>query len=307
MGRAVAGGGQALMSTTELIASVVVTVGMSWGLTRSVRSADLPRVARSNYRGAKLNPLLGLAIGIPALGVLGWLLGFRAVSGEWGSPETAYAWTVLAATLVLVAGLADDLSHGQVRGLRGHLRAAARGEFTTGLMKVVACVGAGLMVVVGLGGRPVPVMAAGVILISGSCNVWNGLDVAPGRAMRPFLLMAIPLAFAGTGSAPQALLFLIFLASLPAARADFRERAMLGDCGSNLLGFAVGAAAYAALDDTWVLASAVAVVVLNLVAETVSFSVVIRRSALLRWFDRIGTTREWRRFSAERTRRRRML
>ena len=69
---------------------------------------------------------------------------------------------------------------------------------------------------------------------------------------------------------------------------DLRETAMLGDSGSNLLGFAAGIGLYVVLPDPWVAVAAGVAVVLNVVAETVSFSRVIERTPPLRWVDALG-------------------
>jgi UDP-GlcNAc:undecaprenyl-phosphate/decaprenyl-phosphate GlcNAc-1-phosphate transferase len=291
------------MGTAELLVDICVVIGLSWTLCRAFASRPFPRVAVTNYRGVKLNPLLGLALGLPAIGVLAWNLASRALAGAWEGRFWQYVAVLSGASIILAAGTLDDLSHGRARGLRGHLRAALRGEFTTGQLKVAAGVGAGLLVVLGLPARSAGIMVAGVVLIAGAANIWNGLDVAPGRAGRPFLVLAALLPFVGGTSAPQAFIFLLFFAALPAVRADLHERGTLGDGGSNLLGFAVGAACYGALDDAGVLIAAGIALALNLVAETVSFSSLIRRNSLLRWFDRLGTSGEWRRFSTERARR----
>jgi hypothetical protein len=49
-----------------------------------------------------------------------------------------------------------------------------------------------------------------------------------------------------------------------------------------------GMAVYDALPDAWVAVAAGVAVVLNVVAETVSFSRVIERTPPLRWFDGLG-------------------
>ena len=69
---------------------------------------------------------------------------------------------------------------------------------------------------------------------------------------------------------------------------DLRESAMLGDGGANLLGFAAGIALYDVLPDPWVAVAAGVAVVLNVLAETVSFSRVIERTPQLRWVDGLG-------------------
>jgi hypothetical protein len=70
--------------------------------------------------------------------------------------------------------------------------------------------------------------------------------------------------------------------------ADLRERAMLGDGGSNLLGFAAGLALADVLPDAWMPPAAAIAVVLNVVADTVSFSRVIEATPPLRFLDGLG-------------------
>ena len=63
---------------------------------------------------------------------------------------------------------------------------------------------------------------------------------------------------------------------------------MLGDGGSNLLGFTAGLGLYIVLPLPWVWVAAGVAVTLNVLAETVTLSRVIDTLAPLRWFDRLG-------------------
>src|SRR4029450_11924415 len=122
------------------------------------------------------------------------------------------------------------------------------------------------------------VILLGVVLLSGSANVWNGLDVVPGRSLKAYVLPALAFAIWGeTSDAPAVVGLLVgAVAVLPF---DLRESAILGDGGANPLGFAAGIALYDALPDPWVAVAAGVAVVLNVVAETVSFSRVLERTA----------------------------
>jgi UDP-GlcNAc:undecaprenyl-phosphate/decaprenyl-phosphate GlcNAc-1-phosphate transferase len=69
---------------------------------------------------------------------------------------------------------------------------------------------------------------------------------------------------------------------------DLRERAMLGDAGSNLLGFIFGLALFRLLP-TWGLGIAlVMILILHVLGETVTLSRIIEATPPLRWFDRLG-------------------
>ena len=135
--------------------------------------------------------------------------------------------------------------------------------------------------------RPTSVQVLGIVLLAACANVWNGLDVVPGRSLKAFLLPALAFAIWGTTSDAPAVVGLL-VGAIVILPFDLRETAMLGDGGANLLGFAAGIALYDALPEPWVVVATVIAVVLNVVAETVSFSRVIERVPPLRWVDALG-------------------
>ena len=63
---------------------------------------------------------------------------------------------------------------------------------------------------------------------------------------------------------------------------------MLGDAGSNPLGLLAGLGLAVSLPTPWLVAAAVAAVLLQVAAETVTISRVVDAVPPLRWFDRLG-------------------
>lgn len=285
------------MTLSDLLVYVVVTALLSWGCGRALTRRPLPAMARPNYRGIKLNPVLGLVVALSAGWVIAWSLVARALGDRWEPRFGQYVWLLVAGLLVIGAGVIDDLSSSPVRGLRRHLSSTLRGRPTTGALKVAAGLGAGVLVVIGLPNRPIPDLVIGVIVVAASANLWNDLDVAPGRAGKWFLFPAVVLPFVGSTSVPQVVLFVVLFGEAAVLGMDLRERGMLGDAGSNFLGFVIGAALYGTLEGVGLAVAAVLVVGLNLVAETIGFSRIIGATPPLRWFDRLGTTPERRSFS----------
>lgn len=72
---------------------------------------------------------------------------------------------------------------------------------------------------------------------------------------------------------------------------DLRERCMLGDTGSNVIGAAVGWGLTIAVGATGQWIALAVVVVLDVVSETISFTKVIDRTPPLRFVDRLGAPR----------------
>ena len=242
---------------------------------------DWGRLLVENHRGIPVPRILGIALAIDAVV---WTIAY-AIVAETG----AAGWGSLAGlVLVFGAGLLDDLAAPDgPRGIGNHLRSAARGRPTTGLLKVVVILGSAILVVVLLPPRPASATVAGVVLLAGCANVWNGLDVAPGRCLKAFLLPAIAFVAWGTIAEAPALVGLLIGAVL-VLPFDLRESAMLGDGGANMLGFAAGIGLFEILPDPWVVVAAALAVLLNVAAETTSFSRVIDRTPPLRWVDALG-------------------
>ena len=234
------------------------------------------RLQVENYRGRRIPRVLG--IGLAAGGTI-VLAAVGVTASEW----VRWSGSLLAGA----AGLVDDLSPAGPRGLRGHLRALVGGRVTTGAIKVVVIAAAAIVVVASSPRGGALDRLASVILIAGTANALNGLDVRPGRALKAFVVGGgILLAVAGAAIAATTAAVLPF--ALAFVVLDLRERAMLGDAGANLLGFVLGVGVWSATPVGWTWVAAALVVALNLVAETVTFSRVIRRVPPLRWFDALG-------------------
>src|SRR4029453_16149294 len=187
-------------------------------------------------------------------------------------------------------GAYDDLyGASQAKGFRGHLRALRSGELTSGTVKVLgvglSAAAAAALVQHSRPGCPKPVCRAldGLLdtgLIAATANLTNLFDLRPGRAAKAIVLLGSGLV--GFGAAPA-----VGAAggSLPTVLAS---QSMLGDCGANALGAAVGTAAVQALSRRFRLLAFVLVAALNLVSERVSFTAVIQRTPLLRELDQLG-------------------
>jgi hypothetical protein len=171
--------------------------------------------------------------------------------------------TALHEPVVAAIGLADDLWSGPERGFRGHLRARR----TTGVLKLVGIPLYGL-----LRTRSV----SGALLVGLSANALNQLDTRPGRALKAYLALAIPL------RAPLGAAVLI-------APYDLREMAMLGDSGSNALGALLGWSSvnrFTGKRDRWLAIAALAG--LTALGERTSLGQIIERTPVLRRVDEWG-------------------
>ena len=254
-------------------------------------------MSRDNYRGKRI-PVVG---GIPVLFVA--LTGLAVSEFLWAVTERGFlpeaSTNVVAplAFLVLITGLFglvdDAFGTPAAKGIRGHMKALARGRLTSGMVKLVAGVLAALVCASMLEDR-IGWIIAGTITVAAWTNVGNLLDLGPGRAIKgcaPIVILLV--LFYATKSAPLMLLAGCYLGLL---RADLGEKVMLGDSGSNPLGALVGLAAMTSGNHLLLVGFGVAGLLLNLAAEKVSFSRVIAATGLLRYLDLLGATPERRKF-----------
>ena len=165
-------------------------------------------------------------------------------------------------TLVMLLGFLDDAYGGEARGFRDHLRARR----TTGVAKLVGIPLVGLLRTRSL---------SGALLFALAANALNQLDTRPGRCLKAYLLAALPL------RAPLGLAVLL----LPY---DLRERAMLGDAGSNALGAMLGLKSVERLHGTGRWAAIGGLAGLTVLGERTSLGRLIERTRGLRELDRLG-------------------
>ena len=242
----------------------------------------------TNHRGETLPVVIGLAVLASAAASVTIVALERAARSDRIVISGRMVAVAAAVAVVFAAGLADDLAEDGPRGLRGHLRAARAGLLTTGMAKVAAALVGAIVVAVAIPNHPADERVAGVILMAASANLWNGLDVAPGRAAKAFLLAGAGVLVAGPAWAVAVPLLALYGAAIPAGWLDLREHGMLGDSGANAIGFALGAGLYTVLPGWGTGVAATLAVGLNVVAETTTLSRVIDAVPPLRWVDRMG-------------------
>ncbi len=240
--------------------------------------------AQTNFQGRRVVQSMGLPI-------LLWAEVMMALQ-MWMHPAARRIlplWMLVLAWFALL-GLADDaLGSASSKGVRGHVRALLHGEITTGMLKMTGGLAAAFLAGMQLHPHSAgPAFLAGM-LIALCANMLNLLDLRPGRAGAIFLAAAIPCALFYSRAWP---LWLVVVPTLPLWLLDRNALLMLGDCGSNLLGAALGLALAVCLPVNVQAAAAAALIVLHLVAEKRSFTAIIEKNRLLKTIDQWTGVRE---------------
>ncbi len=201
-----------------------------------------------------------------------------------------------------IAGWIDDHYEAKFsakgKGFRGHLGALRNGQVTSGLVKILLIGGsAGVAALhltntctrgklslnsvstIGYWGADI---ATSTVLIASTANLFNLLDLRPGRALKAGMLVLLPIVWKNPLAAG---LSLAAAFNLPP---DLAGKTMLGDLGANAFGGAIGVI-LATQPKLWQRSLAAgATVGLMLASEKISFSKVIASNDVLRWLDELG-------------------
>lgn len=281
------------------LVSASVAALLGYTATKAALSSKLAthrRVVRTSHAGHEVSLIEGPAV---SAGLISGSLLIEA-------PRQRAA-TLLVTIVAGGLGAVDDfLESGDSKGLRGHLSALARGQITTGGIKVIGIPAASIAAATILRtGRhshglltanrasadhscwatTVDVVVTGGV-IAGTANLFNLLDLRPGRALKAGLLT---LAFMphrhGRTWAPSAAVAGSAAAAWPE---DLAGAVMLGDTGANALGAVLGtvlAENSTAKQRALILSGLVG---LTLLSEKVSFTSVIESTPGLREIDAFG-------------------
>ena len=285
-------------------AGIGVCAGLGYVLRRKRIKAS--QWERTNFHGVTVSLRGGVAMA-------GASVASAAVASALSDQPRAALGGVVASLGGGLAGYIDDVDQGAhdggkvAKGLKGHLGALAHGQVTTGVIKIAGIGASALAASALVGSKATSVsgkaadLALNTVLIAGTANLANLLDLRPGRALKATVLVATPLSYfsaaaakpeasASAASAQRLLASGLNAAAITALVEDLQETTMLGDTGANAAGALLGTSL--AANDSWKLrlGAALGVVGLILASEKVSFSKVIAANPALNWLDQL-----WRR------------
>lgn len=300
-------------------AGIGVCAGLGYVLRRKRIKAS--QWERTNFHGVTVSLRGGVAMA-------GAAVASAAVASAFSDQPRAALGGLVASLGGGLAGYIDDVDQGAhdggkvAKGLKGHLGALAHGQVTTGVIKIAGIGASALAASALVGSKATSVsgkaadLVLNTVLIAGTANLANLLDLRPGRALKATVLVATPLSYfscaaaktpasgasgaasatpaapasASPASAQRLLASGLNAAAITALVEDLQETTMLGDTGANAAGALLGTSL--AANDSWKLrlGTTLGVVGLILASEKVSFSKVIAANPALNWLDQL-----WRR------------
>ena len=284
---------QSLPLAVSFLAALIVTPV----LVRSLRDEGF---VRENYRGAEVAFPAGIAIVVSALLALIVVAPLDKIAElDIFRPETRDAFVYVIGVAML--GLLDDLvgsgalrppgrarrEPGTARGWRGHAAATLRGGFSTGAVKAAGTLALALFVLAGTGlDAGEYLLAVGLLVLA--TNLFNLLDLRPGRSIKALVLLAVALTLGTFDLDPLWALGLFVGPILVLLPLDLREVGMLGDTGSNVVGAVAGLWLVLSLSTTGQAVALALIAVATVYGEFRSISTLVEKTPLLRHLDSLG-------------------
>ena len=253
-------------------------------------------VIRPNYKNEMIPVGMGIVF-LPMIIINSIILGFVTLNNIWFVSSSNYnlniVWLLCLALYIFsmmamfFAGELDDLiGNRNVSGLKGHFKSLFKGELTTGGFKALFGGFVGLVVSVCISSSIVDIIV-NTLIIALSTNLMNLFDLRPGRAIKAYLVIMIPIYITLTGYT-KVFPLLILPNVLAYFNTDLKARGMMGDTGSNVLGISIGVLMALGYGIKVRLAWLVFLILMHLITEKFSLTKIIEKNRVLKFIDNLG-------------------
>lgn len=253
-------------------------------------------VIRPNYKNEMIPVGMGIVF-LPMIIINSIILGFVTLNNIWFVSSSNYnlniVWLLCLALYIFsmmamfFAGALDDLiGNRNVSGLKGHFKSLFKGELTTGGFKALFGGFVGLVVSVCISSSIVDIIV-NTLIIALSTNLMNLFDLRPGRAIKAYLVIMIPIYITLTGYT-KVFPLLILPNVLAYFNTDLKARGMMGDTGSNVLGISIGVLMALGYGIKIRLAWLVFLILMHLITEKFSLTKIIEKNRVLKFIDNLG-------------------
>ena len=253
-------------------------------------------VIRPNYKNEMIPVGMGIVF-LPMIIINSIILGFVTLNNIWFVSSSNYnlniVWLLCLALYIFsimamfFAGALDDLiGNRNVSGLKGHFKSLFKGELTTGGFKALFGGFVGLVVSVCISSSIVDIIV-NTLIIALSTNLMNLFDLRPGRAIKDYLVIMIPIYITLTGYT-KVFPLLILPNVLAYFNTDLKARGMMGDTGSNVLGISIGVLMALGYGIKVRLAWLVFLILMHLITEKFSLTKIIEKNRVLKFIDNLG-------------------
>lgn len=235
-----------------------------------------------NYRGEEIPNSFGIAFTFCLFLVM---LSIKLLLGK--LEEDAVLFLLGFSFMGFIGFIDDSIGDTDIKGLKGHFKAFFKGNLTTGGIKALLGLAMALFVSLDMG-KPIFEIIINTLIIALSINALNLFDLRPGRAIKVFLIISIIPFIIYIKSSYNYIILSVYGIIMAYSSFDFKALAMMGDSGSNSLGFTLGFFLCLVLDIKFKLIYLVFLILIHYIAEKSSFTKIIEANRFLNFIDKIG-------------------
>lgn len=257
-------------------------------------------ITRENYKGEKIPTSLGVVFVLNPLLIIGlFFIIYPYLYPAYYYPcYTGDMFFIIFFFLPIIGflGLLDDfVGTKDKKGFRGHFKSFFKFKITSGFIKAFFGFLMSLMVCIFIFFKEDMInwieIFISAIIIALSTNFFNLLDLRPGRAIKIyFIFSAVIFCLVNVRPAETLMISAILGGTLLVySFYDFKGKAMMGDVGSNVLGFVVGVLVvinFSFFPKIFILSG---LILFHIWCEFYSLSDLIEKNKFLRFFDKLGT------------------
>lgn len=263
--------------------SFILSLFLSYiSLPMIMRMLFRSNIVCENFEFVKIPTSMGLVfvfVQVITLGILDILFGLN---------DNFNLVYLLGFIFIGMIGLLDDLiGEKTIKGLRGHIKALFDGILTTGAIKAILGFFISFIVSFYIS-NAIKDLIINSLLIGLFTNFINLFDLRPGRAIKVFVIFSLMFVGFSKFKDKNYIMYSFFGIIIPYIKFDLKAMAMMGDVGSNILGFTLGI--FAAVSFSLALRMTILIILLifHFMAEKVSFSKIIDNNTFLKYIDDLG-------------------
>ncbi len=185
-------------------------------------------------------------------------------------------------------GLLDDtVGTDEYKGFKGHIGAFFKGKLTTGNIKASLGFLVSIYVSFYISNNIMEILV-NAILIALFTNLMNLFDLRPGRAIKVFFAISVFNIIISKNFLDSYIIISLYGILLSYIKYDLKASSMMGDTGSNILGYSLGY--YVAINFSFLGKILVICILIftNLLSEKKSFSKIIEGNKILNYIDKLG-------------------
>lgn len=239
-----------------------------------------------NYKGVLIPQGIGI---IFPIFYLAWSALFGLIFGKFPMDIFLILLAVFSASFI---GFIDDmLGARNVLGFKGHFGKLLQGKLTTGGLKAISGLLAAFVISAVIAPDAIFEVILNTLVIALFTNLFNLLDLRPGRSIKFFLILFIVfllgLAFGQKLSygLPYLPLAGIILGYFPY---DLSAKCMMGDAGSNVIGMSMGILAASAFEVYTKILILILLIAVHIYTEKYSLTDLINKNRFLSFLDELG-------------------